>query len=219
MTAGDKGSADLPRAEIAAIRRAEAQRGADALGALGYTCLEFRDLEITFENASRRRVSGLLRALDPQLVFTTPPVDYMFDHEITSQLVRDACFNAAVPNYESDDDQTPTTGIPTLYYTDAIGGHDLYGDEARVDCIVDVTNQMPRKLDALSCHESQRAWLRRQHGLDEYLDATQRWCAVRGDQIGAEYGEGFTLHRGHPHPSFNLLATMLGAIPPRKPMP
>ncbi|MBW3638172.1 MAG: PIG-L family deacetylase, partial [Armatimonadetes bacterium] len=75
MTAGDKGSATHPRQEIAAIRRAEAQNAAQILGAASYSCLEFSDLEITFDNESRRRVSEFLREIDPFLVFTTPPAD------------------------------------------------------------------------------------------------------------------------------------------------
>jgi N-acetylglucosamine malate deacetylase 1 len=223
MTPGDKGSATLPRPEIAAIRRDEARAGAHEIGALSYNCLEFADLEITFDNATRRRVAGLLRAVKPDVVFTTPPVDYMFDHEITSRLVRDACFNAAVPNYETDNYKTdnnetsnkeePIPRVPTLYYTDAIGGHDLYGDPARIDCIVDITAQIAQKTAALACHDSQRAWLRKQHGIDEYIEAMRRWCALRGEQIGVAYGEGFMLHRGHPHPTADLLGSLLQAVP------
>jgi LmbE family N-acetylglucosaminyl deacetylase len=216
MTAGDKGSSTLPREEIAAIRRGEARKGAHAIGAISYTCLEFADLEITFDNDARCRVAGLLRAIKPDIVFTTPPVDYMFDHEITSQLVRDACFNAAVPNYETANEEEPIPAVPTLYYTDAIGGHDLYGDPVRIDCIVDITAQMEQKAAALACHDSQRAWLRRQHGIDEYLEAMRRWGAARGQMIGVAYGEGFVLHRGHPHPTEELLGSLLQATPVRR---
>ncbi len=211
MTAGDKGSAELDRGEIAKVRRMEAQCGAESLGAVSYACLEFSDLEITFDNVSRRRVASLLRRVDAGTVFTTPPVDYMADHEITSRLVRDACFNAAVPNYATEGGEPPTSQIPALYYTDAIGGHDLYGEPARVQCLVDISEEMERKAAALACHVSQRDWLRRQHGLDEYIDAMRRWGAQRGAQIGVPYAEGFCQHLGHPHPSENLLASMLGA--------
>jgi LmbE family N-acetylglucosaminyl deacetylase len=214
MTAGDKGSAVLVPAEIAAIRRTEARLGAEVLNAASYSCLEFSDLEIVFDNPSRRRVTALLRRIDAALIFTTPPVDYMADHEITSRLVRDACFNAAVPNYATDGGERPASRIPTLYYTDAIGGHDLFGDPTPVRCLVDISAQIDRKAEALACHESQRAWLRRQHGLDEYIDAMRRWSAHRGEQIGVTYAEGFCQHLGHPHPAEDLLTTLLGAVSP-----
>src|SRR5437868_2062281 len=98
MTSGDKGSTVLSRQQIASVRRTEAAHAAELLGAASYRCLRFDDLEIVFDNAARSCVAGLLRVVGPDIVFTTPPIDYMFDHEITSQLVRDACFNAAVKN-------------------------------------------------------------------------------------------------------------------------
>jgi LmbE family N-acetylglucosaminyl deacetylase len=113
MTPGDKGSATLPTDEIAAIRREEARRGAAAIGAATYRCLEFADCEIVFDNDARRRVAGLLRAVDPILVFTTPPDDYMLDHEITSRLVRDACFNAPIRNYSAGGRRGRLRAFPT----------------------------------------------------------------------------------------------------------
>ncbi len=211
MTPGDKGSATQTREEIAALRRAEAQRGAEALGALSYTCLECADLEIVFDNPTRRKVAGLLRRINPAIVFTTPPQDYMADHEITSALTRDACFNAAVRNYATEPGDTPTSGLPYLYYTDAIGGHNLFGEPARVDFLVEITAQMERKAQALACHASQREWLRKQHGLDEYIHSMQSWCAVRGRQIGVTYAEAFCQHLGHPHPTDNPLEALLQA--------
>lgn len=213
MTPGDKGSVEHTRAQIAEIRRAEAADAARSLGAASYTCLEFADLEIVFDNPARRRVAALLRRIDPGMVFTTPPVDYMFDHEITSQLVRDACFNAAVKNYATDGDDPPCRRIPYLYYSDPIGGHDLFGRPAAVHCIVDISAQMERKAAALACHESQRAWLRKQHDLDDYIEAMKRWCTVRGQEIGVPYGEAFQQHLGHPHPTDNPLHILLQAVP------
>ena len=212
MTAGDKGSVELSREQIADVRRTEAERAAQRLGAASYTCVEFADLEIVFDNAARRRVAALFRKVDPQVVFTTPPADYMFDQEITSQLVRDACFNAAVANYATDDSQRPTTGIPTLYYSDPIGGDDIFGRPTPVHCIVDISEQIEQKAAALACHESQRAWLQRQHGLDDYVEAMRRWGRVRGAQIGTAYGEGFCQHRGHPHPTADLLQDLVQAV-------
>src|SRR5688500_13277169 len=60
MTPGDKGSAELGSDEIAAIRRAEAAASAALLGAK-YLCLGFRDLEICFDNDSRRVLIETIR--------------------------------------------------------------------------------------------------------------------------------------------------------------
>ena len=207
MTAGDKGSDELPRAEIAAIRRTEAQKGAALIGAASCRCLEFADLEIIFDNAARQTLAGLVREIDPLLVMTTPPFDYMMDHIVTSTLVRDACFNAGCRNYFAEG--TPTIGAPYLYYTDAVGGTDLFGQETPVSSTFDITAQMGQKAAALECHDSQRAWLRRQHGLDDYVGSMRSWAAKRGSQIGVTYAESWVQHRGHPHPSDDILAALL----------
>ena len=210
MTPGDCGSAEMSADEISNVRRKEAAAAAEIIEAK-YTCLEFRDLSIVFDNDSRRRMAEFLRRTQPDIILTAPPVDYMHDHEITSMLVRDACFNAAVPNYKTRQwDPAPAcTKIPHLYYVDAIEGSDHFGNRHPIDFTVDVTDEFERKIEALACHASQRNWLRQQHGLDEYLDACRRWSAIRGSEIGAEYGEGFRQYKGHPHPTDNRLLELL----------
>lgn len=209
MTPGDKGSAELSSDEIAAIRREEGRAASALLGAVSHRCLEFRDLEITFDNNSRRRVTQVVRELDPFLIITTPPADYMFDHEITSQLVRDACFNAGVPNYPV---QAKAIGqVPYLYYSDPIEGHDSFGNVSPVTCIVDISAQIEQKSQALKAHDSQRSWLQKQHGMDNYIESMKNWSAQRGSEIGAAYGEAFYQHLGHPHPQDDILAKLLDA--------
>jgi LmbE family N-acetylglucosaminyl deacetylase len=211
MTPGDKGSAELGAVEISAVRRSEAQAAADLMGA-SYECLEFRDLAICFDNASRQRVAEALRRTQPDIVITAPPVDYMPDHEVTCQLVRDACFNAAVPNYVTD--QINPAGllkkIPHLYYVDSIEGVDWFGNLIDPQFIVDISTTFELKQNMLACHSSQRDWLREQHGMDEYLDSNERWSKKRGSEIGATYGEGFRQHKGHPYPSDNVILQLLG---------
>lgn len=210
MTPGDCGSAEVSQDEIAAIRRNEARQAAEILQA-EYTCLEFRDLSICFDNDGRRRVTEYLRRTQPDIILTAPPVDYMHDHEMTSMLVRDACFNASVPNYRTRqwDPAPPMQKIPWLYYVDAVEGTDHFGQRHPVDFIIDITAQFETKLQALACHASQRDWLRKQHGIDEYLDSTRRWSAERGKEVGAEYGEGFRQYKGHPHPTDDILSQLL----------
>jgi LmbE family N-acetylglucosaminyl deacetylase len=210
MTPGDCGSAELDADAISAVRRAEAKRSAEMLGA-DYLCLEFRDLSIVHDNDSRRRVTEVVRRVRPDLVITAPPVDYMSDHEVTSRLVRDACFNASCPNYRTRQwDPAPAHDrVPYLYYVDAIEGVDWYGRTLPTDFIIDISQTFEKKLEMLACHDSQRAWLRKQHGLDEYLEGCRRWSAARGQEIGVAYGEAFTQHRGHPYPHDNRLVELL----------
>ncbi len=210
MTAGDCGSATLPQQEIADIRRAEAQKAADLLGA-DYYCLEFLDLQIVHDNDGRRRVTELLRRVQPEIVITAPPVDYMSDHEMTSRLVRDACFNGPIVNFgtQVSDPAPALKSIPHLYFVDPIEGTDHFGRAIEPEFVVDISTTFEFKQQMLACHESQRSWLRAQHGIDEYLEACERWSAIRGKDIGAKYGEGFTQYKGHPYPHDNQLLSIL----------
>jgi LmbE family N-acetylglucosaminyl deacetylase len=212
MTAGDCGSAVHTREEIAAIRRVEAQAAADVIGAASYTCLDFHDLSICFDNPSRLKVAALVRRVNPFLVFTTPPADYMFDHEITSQLVRDAAFNASVPNYRAEG--KAIDALPYLYYSDAVEGHDIFGAGSRVTCVVDISGTIDRKAEALMAHNSQRSWLQTLHGMDNYIESMKSWCAKRGGEIGVKYAEAFQQHLGHPHPYDDILEQLLNAKKP-----
>lgn len=206
MTPGDKGSAELDQRAIAAVRREEARQAALLLGA-EYFCLEFQDLEIVHDNDARRRVTEALRRARPDIVLTAPPIDYMSDHEVTSRLVRDACFAASVPNYSTRQwEPAPILpGIPYLYYVDAIEHADWYGRPQTIGFVIDISDTYALKEQMLACHASQRNWLRRQHGVDEYLDSCRKWSARRGSEIGTSYGEAFTQHTGHPYPHDNLL--------------
>ena len=210
MTPGDCGSAEKGPEEISRIRRSEAEKSAALLQA-EYICLEFRDLSIVHDNESRQRVTEVVRRARPDIVITAPPVDYMSDHEITSRLVRDACFNAPIPNYTTNqrDPAVPIERIPHLYFVDPIEGTDYYGNPLQPEFIVDISRTFELKQKMLACHESQRSWLQKQHGIDEYLERSQRWSAARGQEIGIQYGEAFTQYKGHPYPTENLLLKIL----------
>jgi len=99
LSAGDCGSATHGPDETASIRKTEAAEAAAVIGAT-YRWGGFRDLAIFNDDPSRRMVTALIRELRPGIVLTAAPSDYLCDHEATSQLVRDACFAAPVPNYE-----------------------------------------------------------------------------------------------------------------------
>lgn len=210
MTPGDCGSAEHSAEEISEIRRGEAKAAAELLGA-ECLCLEFRDLSIVVDNDGRRRVTEVIRQVRPDLVFTAPPVDYMSDHEMTSRLVRDACFNASCPNYVTRqwDPASPTDQIPYLYYVDPVEGVDWFRNPIEPDCLIDISSTYEMKQQMLACHASQREWLRKQHGMDEYLDMCRRASAKRGTEAGVEYAEGFRQHTGHPYPSDPGLTRML----------
>ncbi len=210
MTPGDCGSAEHDAGSIAAIRRQEARASASLIGA-DYDCLEFRDMAIFNEDESRRRVTEFLRRTRPAVILTAPPVDYITDHEMTSLLVRDACFAASCPNYATRQwEPAPPLGkIPHLYFVDPLEGRDRDGRPVTVDLVIDVSGVFATKRAMLACHASQRNWLMRQHGIDEYLEMQSRWGARRGAEIGVAQAEAFRQYRGHPYPHDDILTTLI----------
>ena len=79
-----------------------------------------------------------------------------------------------------------------------------------VDFHVDVSRVFATKREMLACHASQRNWLLRQHGMDEYLEMQAKWGAQRGAEIGVDFAEAFRQYRGHPYPQDNLLLKLVG---------
>jgi len=210
MTAGDCGSSTLGPQEIARVRRAEGARAASILGG-AFHCLEHKDLEVFYERESLGRACSLLRRVEPDVVITHSPCDYMLDHEETSRVARAACFNAPIPNAPAADGSVPIRAIPALYYADPVEGVDALGRPIPPRFVVDVADVVERKAAALACHSSQREWLRAQHGIDEYLDSMRSWGAERGRLAGVEHGEGFRQHLGHAYPREDRLRAALGA--------
>ena len=213
MTAGDCGSATVPREEIARIRYAEAQAAAGYLGAW-YACVGLMDVEVDYNVENLRRVVEVMRRFDPGVVITHSPVDYMLDHEDASRLARGAAFALAVPNYETR--QNPpvqaTRATPALYYADPTEGIDPQGQRIYPQFYVDIGKQLPRKREMLSRHASQREWLRSHHGIDEYLDRMTAWGAGYGRECGFEIAEGFRQHLGHGYPHQPILQEALQGL-------
>ena len=210
MTPGDCGGAEHSAEDLARIRRAEAKAAADLLGA-HYLCLEFRDLSIYEDDDSRRRVVECLRRTRPEIVLTAPPNDYLRDHEVTSLLVREACFAATAPNYATRqwEPSPPLEKLPHLYFVDPIEGRDRTGETVTPDFHVDITRVFDTKASILDRHQSQRAWLLRQHGIDDYLNVQHVWSERRGLEIGVDKAEAFRQYRGHPFPHSNRLLELL----------
>jgi LmbE family N-acetylglucosaminyl deacetylase len=213
MTGGDCGSAILPPAKITAIRRKEAERAAGLIRA-SYTCLEEKDLLVFYDRRTLAKVMELVRRVDPTLVFTHSPADYMLDHETTSRLCQSACFGACAANFRTGVRRAAkaTRAIPHLYYAQPLADRDILGKQIRPSLLVNIEATRERKQQMLACHESQVAWLRAQQGLPSPFDVMSQMAERAGELSGFRWAEGFRQHHGQGFPQDNLLAALLGDL-------
>jgi LmbE family N-acetylglucosaminyl deacetylase len=154
------------------------------LGSAAVISLDVNDLEVDSNRADTvNQLVDLIRRVQPDVILTHAPEDYMKDHVEVSKLVFDASFSASIPHY-----LTPTPGvakITPLYYMDTLAGVNFIPTE-----YVDVSETIEIKLQALNCHESQIKWMRDHDGID-FLDFVRTVAKFRGLQCGAAYAEGF----------------------------
>jgi LmbE family N-acetylglucosaminyl deacetylase len=211
LSNGDCGSMTEAPESIIKIRRQEAITAARLLGADFHPFGE-QDLRIEFNDRTVMLVTEYIRMTDPLIVFTHPHEDYMMDHEMTSRIVRAACFAAPVPNYftRSVLPHPRTDHIPYLFYGAPLEGRDIYGNFVDQSIYVDVTGVIDFKAEMLAQHKSQRDWLMEQHGMDSYIGTMRSTAKSYGERCGFLYAEGFRQHRGNAYPQDNILKKILG---------
>ena len=211
LTAGDCGSTILASAEISRVRLKEGKRAAALLGAQ-YTSLKEKDLLVLYDRPTLRKVMELVRRVDPSLVFTHSPSDYMLDHEIVSRLCQTACFGGMAPNFRTGARRPsrPLRAIPHLYYAQPAGCTDILGKEVMPSLCVNIGSSLERKQRMLACHESQQAWLKSQQGMTGPVDNMRKMAAWTGALAGFEWAEGFRQHLGQGFPSDDKLSELLG---------
>ncbi len=204
---GDKGTAKHSKEEIISLRRTEAIKAAGILEGR-YHCLGFEDIFILYERESIEKASALARHIQPSIVFTHSPDDYMLDHEISSNIVQTACFTTGMKNLAIP--EKPYGPVPYLYYTDAVESKDKFGNRIKPGVFVDISAEIETKEIMLASHASQRDWLMAHHKVDEYLLAMKSVARSRGGESGFEYAEAFRQHLGHGFPQDNILLETLG---------
>ena len=195
-------SNELSEAEITRIRRREALRSAEVLGAECHEPIA-NDLMIFYEDGLLRKMAAVVRKIRPTIVLLPSLTDYMEDHTNTARLVITACFSRGMGHYRSDPPMEPTEQDVYLYHAQPHSNRDSMRNLVVPELYVNIDSVMDTKLKMLGCHESQRQWLDETQGIDDYLESMQRWSSEmaqmseRGDW---QYVEGF---RRHSHVGFS----------------
>lgn len=188
------GSNVLSRVEAAAVRWEEAKTSAASAGGTAHPSL-FHDLEIFYDQASLAKVTAVLRRIQPDIILTQSPEDYMEDHQNTARLVVSGAFTRGMNNLPTNPAVEPYDKPLALYHALPHGLKDALRQPVEPHFFTDITFVLPRKRAMLACHASQKQWLDETQGMDAYLDEMERMSAEVGRMSGKyEFAEGWRRH-------------------------
>jgi LmbE family N-acetylglucosaminyl deacetylase len=213
LSSGACGTADLPREEIIRIRAEEAAKSARIAGAVLHQPIA-DDLAIFYEPGILARVGSVIREVQPDIILTQPPHDYMEDHQNTCRLVVTAAFGRCMPNFTVDPPRDAWHGPTAIYHSMPHGLRDGMRCLQRPGVYVDIGPFMETKRAMLAQHLSQKEWLDRSQGMGSYIVEMDSLGRTLGRMSGHfEFAEGWVrrLHLGFGPADFDPLAAVLGS--------
>lgn len=188
------GSTTLAREEAIAVRWQEAQASAKLAGGIAHPPL-FNDLEIFYDAPSQARVAAVVRAIQPDIILTQSPQDYMEDHQNTARLVVSGAFSRGMKNFSTTPQVAPNDKPVAIYHALPHGLKDEIRELVQPHFYTDITAVMAHKRGMLACHASQKEWLDVSQGMDAYLDDMARISREVGRMSGRfEFAEGWRRH-------------------------
>ncbi|MCP4402360.1 MAG: LmbE family protein [bacterium] len=191
---GSCGTTEYSVEEIVRIRRQEARNAADYLGAEYHESL-VNDLEVFYTQDLIRRVTAIVRQIQPDIMLLPSPEDYMEDHMNTARIAVTAAFCRGMPNYHSTPPVPPIQQDVVLYHALPYGLTDGLRRRVEPDFYIDITSVIDQKETMLTCHTSQKIWLDRSQGLDAYLVTMREMSADVGTMSEKyRFAEGWRRH-------------------------
>jgi bacillithiol biosynthesis deacetylase BshB1 len=169
-------------------RALEAQTAASILGIAERLNAELPDGALADNHEARIKVAGLVRRLRPRVVITHWPRARHPDHAAAARLARAACFLAGLKRYAAEGEpHRPHKLLYALTYQEAW---------VRPSFVVDITDHMKQKLDAIFAFETQFSG---RLAMGDVLPGGERLLreqirahhAHYGSWIRREYGEPF----------------------------
>lgn len=213
LSSGNCGSVEMDAEETRRTRLAEARQAASILGATFHPPI-CDDLEIFYDLATLRKVAGVVREVQPSIVLTHPPQDYMEDHTNACRLAVTAAFTSGMPNFETIPPSRQTYSEDVFVYHSMPHG---LCDPLRVPVVAasfaDTSSVFATQREALAAHASQKTWLDHSQGADSYLHVLDHLASRVGRLSGCfELAEGWRrhLHLGYSARDVDPLVEILG---------
>jgi bacillithiol biosynthesis deacetylase BshB1 len=179
---GTRGSAEL--------RMVEAQNASRIMGTHFRENLEFADCFFTDTEENKLSVIDVIRRYRPEIVFTNSLRDRHPDHARAAKLVADCCFYSGLPKIET----SHAAWRPRSVYH---FNQDYYN---KPDFVVDISQHMEKKIEALKAFSSQFFDPNSQEPRTpisgaEFFDFIKGRAMDFGRFAGYQYGEGFVASR------------------------
>jgi bacillithiol biosynthesis deacetylase BshB1 len=166
------------------IREKEALKSQSVLNVKERINLSMADRNIIVDKKNIEIVSNVIRKYKPKIVFAPYPKDYHPDHENCSKLVREAVHLAGLIKFKSNyEKHRPDSFI--YYYINDIENQNFY---------YNISEVIEKKIEALSCHESQfgndgksvKTYLN-----NDFIDKIVTRDKYYGNKCGVNYCETF----------------------------
>jgi bacillithiol biosynthesis deacetylase BshB1 len=190
------GIVDLTQGELGTRGSGELRlkEAVDAAKAMGMTVRENAGMEDGFfqnDKAHQLKLITYIRKYQPDIVIANALADRHPDHGRAGKLIADACFLSGLRKVETSfEAKKQEAWRPKRVF------HMIQDRFAEPNFIVDISDCMEQKLDAIKCYKSQF----HDPGSEEpmtyissggFFDAIIARSAMLGKRIGTKYGEGF----------------------------
>lgn len=208
---GSLGTNQYDYQTIVRMRREEAFHAASLVGAHYHESI-CDDLEVFYDYATLAKLVPIVREVEPEIILTQGPYDYMEDHINAGRLAVSAAFCRGMTNFKCAPTAKPTLQDVAVYHSMPHSITDQLRRPVEADFFVNIAPQMEKKRQALACHKSQKEWLDVSQGMDAYIKDMESRGILFGKQSGVfEFAEGWIQHNpiGFGPEKFNPLTAAL----------
>ncbi len=194
---GDKVAiVDLTEGELGtrgtvADRYNEAANAAKMMGVYERRNAQFRDGFFKNDEEHQLKLISYIRYYRPEIILANCLADRHPDHGRGGRLIADACFYAGLSKIETTwEGQLQTAWRPKRIF------HFMQDRHIEPHFIIDISDEMEQKMDAIKCYKSQFHDPNSNEPLtyissSNFLDNIKGRDAIFGKRIGVEYGEAF----------------------------
>jgi len=179
MTSGEAGSLSFPPQELMRIREEEATQATALLGITDLSFLRNPDGFLEYNRDNLNRLIAIIRSRRPVWIYVPHSLDAVPDHQVTHQLVVEACRRAAGPWFQQSGE--------TPWSVKNILGYEVWTPLQNIGYCVNINEYINLKIESLQMHKSQLADIH----YDEAILSLNRYRGIMTGQ--GDYCECFQI--------------------------